>query len=105
MNAIQLTLDQKLYKADKDEIKEFTICELVSYDDGKLGVMLIPGKDRHVVEKTAQSISGRYFFTQEEAVKHQKKVRDALVNRAISALIKSGKNCFDVLQKYGKKQA
>lgn len=103
MKAIQLVLDQKVYKADKDEIKEFTVCELTSYDDGKLGVMLLPGKDRVIADKNAKNLLNRYFFTEKEAQDKQAKIRQRIVNIAVSNLKRSEKNCQEIMQKYGKK--
>ena len=103
MNAIQLTLDQKVYKASRDEIKEQSVCELTSYEDGKMRIMLLPDKAMYLINKTATNINGNIFFTPQEAENHRKKMCDMIVNRSISALIRAGRNCVEMLQKYGKR--
>lgn len=104
MQAIELTLDKPLYRADKDEIVEEIVCDLISYEDGKMRVMSLPSKKHYIVEKCATRIENNIFFSLDEAKEYQEKLRVNVVQRAINALVRSSRICTEIIQKYGKKQ-
>ena len=100
MNAIQLTLDQTLYRVSKDEIKEEKVCDLVSFEDGKMRVMILSDKSIYIISKTDTNIQKQLFFTRQEAEDYQLKLRTSFVKRALSKMIRSAENYVKIAEKY-----
>jgi predicted methyltransferase MtxX (methanogen marker protein 4) len=93
VKAVELTLNHKCYHVTVDEIREAEIDGLVRSltHDKKMVVAFKDDNKKYVIPFGAQSIFQLYFFSFDEAVERQKKLRmNAFKANAIKKALKEG---------------
>ena len=93
MRAVNLSLAHKVYRVDMDSIKKAEIDGLIMYDSRKMiRVTFFGDRKLYFAKIGASNIDKLYYFTYQEAVSAQKKMR-------LDALVKADKEAHKAVEK------